>query len=144
MFRLILAAVDGSAHAEGVATAAFEIAARFDAVVHLFRAIELPPDFAAAAANAPDTLQPVLEMKARGQLAAMAARYPKAVAETPGISHGRPWHDVIVTADRLGVDLIVIGSHGYGPWDRLLGTTSGKIVNHAQRSVLVVKSPEPG
>ena len=40
------------------------------------------------------------------------------------------------------VDLIVIGSHGYGGIDRVIGTTAAKVVNHADRSVLVVRSPE--
>jgi nucleotide-binding universal stress UspA family protein len=37
------------------------------------------------------------------------------------------------------VDLIVIGSHGYGALDHVLGTTAAKVVNHADRSVLVVR-----
>jgi nucleotide-binding universal stress UspA family protein len=40
------------------------------------------------------------------------------------------------------VDLIVIGSHGYDALDRLLGTTAAKVVNHADRSVLVVRAAE--
>jgi nucleotide-binding universal stress UspA family protein len=142
VFQRILAAVDGSSHAEGVAQAAYEIAKRFGAAVHLFRVIELPPDFAAAAANAPDWLQPSLEKKAREQLALLAARFPQAVAEEPVLSHGRPWHDIVIAAERLDVDLIVIGSHGYGAWERLLGTTAGKIVNQAGCTVLVVKDPQ--
>jgi nucleotide-binding universal stress UspA family protein len=141
MFRRILAAVDGSSHAEGVAQAAFQIAERFGAAVHLFRVIELPPDFAAAAANMADSLQPALEKQVRDELTALAAKCSRAVAEEPGISHGRPWRDVIVAAERLDVDLIVIGSHGYGAWEMFLGTTAGKIVDRAERTVLVVKDP---
>jgi nucleotide-binding universal stress UspA family protein len=36
--------------------------------------------------------------------------------------------------------LIVIGAHGYGIVDRILGTTAGRVVNHADRSVLVVRA----
>ena len=51
--------------------------------------------------------------------------------------------DAICSAAREhDVDLIVIGSHGYGILDRLLGTTAAKVVNHADRSVLVVRSHE--
>ncbi|HVU00723.1 MAG TPA: universal stress protein [Polyangiaceae bacterium] len=32
-----------------------------------------------------------------------------------------------------------MGSHGYGTLDRVLGTTAAKVVNHAARSVLVVR-----
>jgi nucleotide-binding universal stress UspA family protein len=38
--------------------------------------------------------------------------------------------------------LIVIGSHGYGGLDRVLGTTAARVVNHALCSVLVVRPPE--
>jgi nucleotide-binding universal stress UspA family protein len=42
-------------------------------------------------------------------------------------------------ARELSVDLIAIGSHGYSPVDHVLGTTAAKVVNHADRSVLVVR-----
>jgi nucleotide-binding universal stress UspA family protein len=40
------------------------------------------------------------------------------------------------------VALIVIGAHGYQGLDRMLGTTAAKVVNHADRAVLVVRAPE--
>jgi nucleotide-binding universal stress UspA family protein len=46
-------------------------------------------------------------------------------------------------AKALDADLIVVGSHGYGTVDRLLGTTAAKIVNHAECSVLVVRPSKP-
>jgi nucleotide-binding universal stress UspA family protein len=47
---------------------------------------------------------------------------------------------VCETAKADGVDLVVIGSHGYGGIDRLLGTTAAKIVDHAPCSVYVVRT----
>ena len=38
--------------------------------------------------------------------------------------------------------MIVIGSHGYDTLDKVLGTTAAKIVNHADRSVLVVRDAD--
>ena len=43
-------------------------------------------------------------------------------------------------APARAADLIVIGAHGYGRLDRLLGTTASKVVNHADRDILVVRS----
>jgi hypothetical protein len=43
-------------------------------------------------------------------------------------------------AKELDVDLIAIGSHGYPSIDRLLGTVAAKVVNHADRNVLVVRT----
>ena len=38
--------------------------------------------------------------------------------------------------------MIVIGSHGYGGLDRILGTTAARVVNHALCSVFVVRESE--
>ncbi|HEV3189281.1 MAG TPA: universal stress protein, partial [Polyangiaceae bacterium] len=52
---------------------------------------------------------------------------------------GTPWEAVCNAARAAGADVIVIGSHGYAGFDRLLGTTAARIVNHAACSVLVVR-----
>ena len=40
--------------------------------------------------------------------------------------------------EQLDVDLIVMGSHRYHGVERVLGTVASRIVNHADRNVLVV------
>jgi nucleotide-binding universal stress UspA family protein len=57
---------------------------------------------------------------------------PVEMSETP------PWKAILGVAERLDVDLIVIGSHGYGGLDRVLGTNAARVVNLGDRSVLVV------
>ena len=52
---------------------------------------------------------------------------------------GTPWSAICDEAKKIKADLIVIGSHGYGTLDRILGTTAAKVVNHAECSVLVVR-----
>ena len=42
-------------------------------------------------------------------------------------------------AEKQHADLIVIGAQGYGILDRIMGTTAAKVVNHADRPVLVVR-----
>jgi nucleotide-binding universal stress UspA family protein len=56
---------------------------------------------------------------------------------------GFPWQAVCAAAVDESVDLIVIGSHGYSGIDHLIGTTAAKIVNHADRPVLVVRPLAP-
>ena len=143
MFRKLLAAVDGSERGARVLAAALEIAERFDGTVHLYRAIELPAEFPAAAANRADLLRPHLENKALEELRLLAAGHPRVIVEPPAVLHGRPWRDVLAAAEALDVDLIVIGSHGYQGWDRLLGTNAGAIANRSQRNVLVVHGGAP-
>ncbi len=52
-----------------------------------------------------------------------------------------PKHAIVDEAGEWGADLIVVGSHGYGFWDRmLLGSVSSAVVHHAPCSVLVVRT----
>jgi len=54
---------------------------------------------------------------------------------------GSPDSRIVETAEEIGADLIVIGSHGYNAWERLLlGSVSNSVVHHAPCSVLVVRS----
>ncbi len=53
---------------------------------------------------------------------------------------GRVKEVIIEEAKKIGADLIVLGSHGYGFLDRvLLGSISDFVVHHAPCSVLVVR-----
>ncbi len=53
---------------------------------------------------------------------------------------GPPRMVIIDEAESWGADLIVVGSHGYGRWERfLLGSVSQSVVSHAKCSVEVVR-----
>jgi nucleotide-binding universal stress UspA family protein len=63
------------------------------------------------------------------------------VTITTEILHGSPESRIVETAEEFGADLIVVGSHGYNRWERLLlGSVSDSVVHHAPCSVLVVRS----
>jgi len=115
-----------------------EIARRFGGRVHLFRAVQVPPEFPAAAKTSGDKLPKLLEVQASSHLIALAEECEGVVIEPPDMSTPQPWRAILNAADRVDADLIVIGSHGYGGWDRFLGTTASKVVDHASRSVFVV------
>src|SRR5439155_21038033 len=56
---------------------------------------------------------------------------------------GSPDSRIVETAEETGADLIIIGSHGYKRWERLLlGSISDSVVHHAHCSVLVVRTSE--
>ena len=138
--RSVLAALDGSVRAPSVYRVASGIAARFGARLYVFRALDIPPEFPAAAANKDgDPLPAFLEQQAREQLTFITNSSGGVKPEPPVIvaSH-QPWRAILEAADRLAVDLIVMGSHGYGGLDRVLGTTAGKVANHAECNVLIV------
>jgi nucleotide-binding universal stress UspA family protein len=55
---------------------------------------------------------------------------------------GSPDSRIVETAESIGADLIIVGSHGYNRWERLLlGSVSDSVVHHAPCSVLVVRVP---
>ena len=59
---------------------------------------------------------------------------------TTTVSSGAPAQVIVDEAEKWGADLIVVGSHGYGFWQRaLLGSVSNAVVHHAPCSVLVVR-----
>ncbi len=63
-----------------------------------------------------------------------------AIISTEVIKGSFPKHAIIEEARAWEADLIVVGSHGYGFWDRmLLGSVSDAILHHAPCSVLVVR-----
>ncbi len=54
---------------------------------------------------------------------------------------GSPESSIVETAEQMKADLIIVGSHSYNRWERLLlGSVSDSVVHHAPCSVLVVKA----
>lgn len=57
------------------------------------------------------------------------------------ILNGSPESRIVETAEEIQADLIIVGSHGYNRWERLLlGSVSDSVVHHAPCSVLIVRS----
>jgi len=56
---------------------------------------------------------------------------------------GSPESRIVEIAEEWKADLIVVGSHGYNAWERLLlGSVSNAVVHHAPCSVLVARKPK--
>ncbi len=144
MIRKILVAVDGSVRALGVLQAAGDLAERFEASLALLRVIVIPPEFPAAAAHGAlaDALPELMTRQAMQELEALIAQVPRARSALPLVELGQPWRLILDAAQRQRVDLIVLGSHGYGGLDRLIGTTAGKVADRADRNVFIVHTRE--
>ena len=56
------------------------------------------------------------------------------------ILNGSPGRVIVEEAKDWGADIVIVGSHGYGFWERaFLGSVSQAVVNHAPCSVLIVR-----
>ncbi|HEY5373665.1 MAG TPA: universal stress protein [Polyangiaceae bacterium] len=139
MLSRILVAVDASVREPSVFDAGAQLAEELGAALYVLRVLTVSPEFpAAAAGSVADSLPAHLTRLAVLELSELWKRAPHLQVTTPIVAVGQPWKVILEVAKDFDVDLIVLGSHGYKGWDHVLGTTSGKVVNHADRNVLVV------
>ncbi len=141
----ILVALDESPRAAQVLDAAISLGRSVGAELTLLRVCPIPtyPYPPSIYSISADLLPQVLEENSRRALLELAERVPQELRGTAYVRLGTPWQQICGLATELDVDLIMIGSHGYNIIDRVLGTTAARVVNHADRSVLVVRvAPE--
>ncbi len=134
--KKILVALDGSVRAARVLDAAVRLAESSDAKLVLYRAISISPELPRESLVANETkLEDLLTSYARSDLSKIAEGVGPALVDQVVTAFATPWDGICRAAREHDVDLIVIGSHGYGGLDRLLGTVAAKVVNHAERNV---------
>lgn len=139
--KRILVALDASSRAPTVLAAADRLAELTGAKMVVFRAVTVPPDMPRDVLTVTDLpLEELLMRNARGDLERLAREVPPARIEKITAAFATPWDGICRAAREGDADLVVIGSHGYGGLDRLLGTTAAKVVNHVDRNVLVVRT----
>lgn len=143
--KRILVCLDASMRASSVLTTATELARRLGAKLRLLRVVGLPPeiDQEMYVQSAADLIE-ALKSRAKTELAMTARSTPEVMIESMDVVIGVPWDGICREAKSVDADLVVIGSHGYSGFDRILGTTAAKVVNHCDRSVLVVRNLEAG
>ncbi len=137
--KRILVCLDGSQRAPHVLATALDLARRMGAKIRLFRAVGLPPELPTQYLLSPSNLPDILVENAKKELTELSRDVPPDLLDGVHTHIGSPWDAICRAAREHDADLVVIGSHGYGALDRVLGTTAAKVVNHADRSVLVVR-----
>ncbi len=142
MIGHILVAIDGSEHSRRAARFAHDLAQQTGARITLLYVLEpprvLPIGFMDSAAFTTPHTDPKDIEAVRRLLDQVAADLPKAQVEKQ-VELGPPADTIVTVAQRLGVDLLVVGSRGLslgGKW--LLGSVSDRVVQHAGRPVTVV------
>lgn len=140
----ILLATDGSPDAALATRAAIDLSKSTDAelhVVHVGRSLSayarpasMPRDYSLLfAREAEELLEEQIE----------SIRHTGGEITHAHLRFGRPADEILELAEELGAGLVVLGSRGVGPVDRLvMGSVSEEVVHHAHHPVLVVRGGE--
>ena len=145
VLRKILIATDGSKAAEKAVDFGVQIAGLSGAKVYAVYVIDTTPYYSIP-------LDEVWSKEVYEQLETMGYEITSDVekaAKAAGLEaestvlKGDPAERIIKFAEEQNVDMIVVGSHGIGGFERLvIGSVSEKVVRHAKVPVLVVREPK--
>ena len=138
----ILVPIDSTPAAPQVIAVALDFARQHKAEIVLLRAIGIPTELPMEAyAMAPDTVAGLLEKAARTARARVAAELPKDITASVRVEFGTAWQVICDVAKAEDALLVVMGAHNHRFLDGMLGTTATRVVNHCDRSVLIVRRP---
>jgi len=146
----ILVATDGSEYSKAAIDLLANIVAKpGDTSVKIISAVERPaPVFAepiVGAAEYYNHVEQSLRERAKRNVeqaeTEIRSLFPGGLLDlTAEAINGSPQRVIVEMAQEWGADMIVVGSHGYGFWSRvMLGSVSNSVVHNAPCSVLVVR-----
>ena len=140
MFRKILVPIDleHGEHVDDALRLSAEIAATHNADVHLLSIIEAAP--VVVSQHLPQGYEQLAAKAVEKDLAPLVAKMGAAPERaTVCVRFGGVYQEILAYAKKVGIDLIVIGSHKPNVGDYLLGSNASRIVRHADCSVFVVR-----
>ena len=142
-YRHVLAAVDLTEEAQEVLDAARRLADHHQArlsvcttvkpLTHVYGGL----DMMAYTQATVDFEQEAMD-QARAQVREFAGRV-KVAPEDVHVTVGTPATSIVETADSLGADLIIVGSHGKHGLGLLLGSTANGVLHQAKCDVLTIR-----
>jgi nucleotide-binding universal stress UspA family protein len=148
----ILLAIDGSPCSDRAVEEVARLPWPADSEVRIISVVEPPAPLAAEpymlAGGYFEEVERLKRKQAAETLERAAARLGeggggRALAVSTDIPVGSPRRIIVEEADTWGADLIVVGSHGYRTWERmLLGSVSQTVAAHASCSVEIVRCRE--
>lgn len=146
-YRKILIATDGSKNARNAADSGIEIARLSEAKVYVAYVI----DTSSYASIPMDMKWEETMYEQFDRLGHEALTHVENAAKNAGVEvesvllKGHPAEELTEFAEKEGIGLIVLGSHGKSGIERfLLGSVSEKVVRNSNISVLLIRSKEEG
>jgi nucleotide-binding universal stress UspA family protein len=137
--RVVAVGYDGMAESQAALDEAATLARKFGASMRVIGVMTpVPPMGAAAAAQAGAEAGPDFQTRLHQAVAELEPE----LRALPVVEKGDPVEKLLDAAE-MGVDLLVLGSRGFGPVMRLLiGSVSSRVIRGAPCPVMVV--PRPG
>ncbi len=137
--RVLAVGYDGMAESQAALDEAAVLTGKFGGSMKVVGVMTpIPPAAAAAAARAGPDVGPDFQTRLHDAV----AKLPPELRALPVLEQGDPVHKLLEVAE-VGVDLLVLGSRGFGPVMRLLiGSVSSRVIRGAPCPVMVV--PRPG
>ncbi|UWG47768.1 Nucleotide-binding protein, UspA family [Halanaeroarchaeum sp. HSR-CO] len=144
MYERILVATDGSQGTEAVLDHAIAIADPYDARVTTLYVVDTRVVRSANDSD-PDEVRAELESAGDSALESATERLENAGVSNETMKRdGNPEREIRTVADEIDADLLVLGSHGKSPREKVagLGSVSESVVTNAERPVMVTRLPE--
>lgn len=145
-YRTILAAVDGTEFATRALERAASIAKAVGASLSIVTVSPPPPTFASSEigwsvpASVYDQIRTASAAAAEKVFADSKAISAVPIKDAIHVENIEPAEGILDVANKLGADLIVMGSHGHRGINRLLlGSQAAKVLSQSKVSVLIVK-----
>jgi len=139
IFSKILCPIDFERDSLDALELACAMAKQNSATVHLLTVISIPP--AGATALPPVPIFPNLEFEAetRRRLEALAKERMAGVSHEEYVASGSAASEILNLTAKLGIDLIVMGTHGYkGIKHFFLGSVAERVVRESPVPVLTI------
>jgi universal stress protein A len=141
MYQKILFAVDFDEVSLKVCQKANEIAKQYGAELHVVHVIEPVPTYAYPGFVGFADVEEEINKQAK-QALGKVQKDLELDEEHMHLEQGSIKHEVTELAQKIGADLIVVGSHSRHGFARILGSTANAILNTAKGDVLIVRQAD--
>lgn len=142
MFKKIIVAIDGSEASKKALSVAVDESKAWNAELHAIYVIETGLLSSIPIDNTIEAIYGLLENEGEHIMDFCRTKAEEAgIAFVKHIAQGHAGNEILKAAEKEGVDLIVLGSHGKSEIDQfLLGSVTTYVVRHSKISTMVVRS----
>lgn len=136
--RVIGVGFDGQPESRAALRTAEQIALEHDATMRVYAVVLPNPMTSSRIERTPEEYRRLISESLDGQLREEVGRLDSGVRAAASVRRGDPT-ETLTEATREGLDLLVLGSRGYGPLRRVLfGSVSSRVLERAECPVLVL------